>query len=81
MLILTNKKIEQASNALHCNFQVYGPSKHNEYGSKSFPGIDDAIVEAKSLNSAESWKFVQHEIWRVARVVKQASKVLNGGLT
>ncbi|XP_060668475.1 probable glutamate carboxypeptidase LAMP1 isoform X3 [Ziziphus jujuba] len=60
---------------------VYGPSKHNEYGSKSFPAIDDAIIKAKSLNSRESWQSVQHEIWRVARVIKQASQVLHGGLT
>lgn len=60
---------------------IYGPSKYNDYGSKSFPGIDDAIEIAKKLNTEESWKLVQHEIWRVARAVKQAAQVLNGVVT
>ncbi|KAL5572532.1 hypothetical protein UlMin_022129 [Ulmus minor] len=60
---------------------VYGPSKYNEYGSKSFPGIDDALEMAKKLNTAESRKLLQHEIWRVSRAVKQASQVLDGVLT
>ncbi|ONK79109.1 uncharacterized protein A4U43_C01F3030 [Asparagus officinalis] len=60
---------------------IYGPSQHNDYGSKAFPGIDDAIVKARSVNTSESWKFVQHEVWRAARAVNQASMVLNGELT
>ncbi|KAH7572217.1 hypothetical protein JRO89_XS04G0221600 [Xanthoceras sorbifolium] len=60
---------------------IYAPSKHNDYGSKSFPGIDDAIEEAKNLNTAESWYTVQHEVWRVSRAVRHASLVLNGVLT
>ncbi|KAK0570869.1 hypothetical protein LWI29_007716 [Acer saccharum] len=60
---------------------IYAPSKHNDYGSKSFPGIDDAIEEAKNLNTAESWHTVQHEVWRVSRAVRHASLVLNGVLT
>ncbi|KAI9191797.1 hypothetical protein LWI28_013580 [Acer negundo] len=60
---------------------IYAPSKHNDYGSKSFPGIDDAIEEAKNLNTAESWHNVQHEVWRVSRAVRHASLVLNGVLT
>lgn len=60
---------------------IYAPSKHNDYGSKSFPGIDDAIEKAKSLNTAESWHSVQREIWRVSRAVTHASLVLNGALT
>ncbi|XP_060968391.1 probable glutamate carboxypeptidase LAMP1 isoform X1 [Cannabis sativa] len=60
---------------------VYGPSKYDDYGSKSFPGIDDAVEMANKLNTAESWKLAQHEIWRVSRAVKQASQVLNGVLT
>ncbi|KAL5771115.1 hypothetical protein ACOSP7_015269 [Xanthoceras sorbifolium] len=60
---------------------IYAPSKHNDYGSKSFPGIDDAIEEAKNLNTAESWYTVQHEVWRVSRTVRHASLVLNGVLT
>lgn len=62
-------------------FQIYAPSKHNDYGSKSFPGIDDAIEKAKTLNTADSWQSVQHEIWRVSRVVTQASLCLIGEFT
>ncbi|GKV11804.1 hypothetical protein SLEP1_g23025 [Rubroshorea leprosula] len=63
---------------------IYGPSKYNDYGSKSFPGIDDAIEKAEKAESkktAESWQLVQHEVWRVARAIKHASLVLNGELT
>lgn len=62
-------------------FQIYGPSKHNNYGSQSFPGIYDAAKMARSLHSAESWSQVQHEVWRVSRVIKHASLVLSGQLT
>ncbi|KAK4778013.1 hypothetical protein SAY87_018200 [Trapa incisa] len=61
--------------------EIYGPSRHNDYGSKSFPGVDDAIEVAKKLNTAESWKSVQHEVWRVSRVIRHASLVLHGRLT
>ncbi|KAK8991444.1 hypothetical protein V6N11_062457 [Hibiscus sabdariffa] len=44
-------------------------------------GIDDAIENAKNLNTAESWDLVQHEVWRVSRAVRHASLVLNGKLT
>ncbi|KVI01217.1 Peptidase M28 [Cynara cardunculus var. scolymus] len=54
---------------------------HNDYGSKSFPGIDDAVEIAKSLNTEDSWHSVQHEIWRVSRAITQASLVLRGELT
>lgn len=65
----------------HIISQVYAPSKHNDYGSKSFPGVDDAIEKAKSLDTVESWKSVQHEVWRVSRAVTHASLVLNGKFT
>ncbi|XP_027922478.1 probable glutamate carboxypeptidase LAMP1 isoform X2 [Vigna unguiculata] len=60
---------------------IYGPSKHNDYGSQSFPGIDDAVKMAKNTHTAESWHLVQHEVWRVSRVIKHASLVLVGQLT
>ncbi|KAK7272736.1 hypothetical protein RJT34_29542 [Clitoria ternatea] len=60
---------------------IYGPSKHNDYGSQSFPGIDDAVKMAKNLDTAESWHRVQHEVWRVSRVITHASLVLVGQLT
>lgn len=60
---------------------IYGPSTHNDYGSKSFPGIEDAIEQAKTLTTAESWRNVQHEVWRVSRAIRHASQVLNGEFT
>ncbi|KAM7257665.1 hypothetical protein ACFE04_013406 [Oxalis oulophora] len=60
---------------------IYAPSKHNDYGSKSFPGIYDALETAKNVNNVEAWKFVQREVWRVSRAIRQASLVLKGKLT
>ncbi|KAK6774460.1 hypothetical protein RDI58_029699 [Solanum bulbocastanum] len=60
---------------------IYAPAKHDDYGSNSFPGISDAIENAKNLNSSNSWHSVQHEVWRVARAITQASLVLSGRLT
>ncbi|EEF48163.1 dipeptidase, putative [Ricinus communis] len=60
---------------------IYASLKHNDYRSKSFPGIVDAIEKAKSLKTAESWHYVQHEVWRVSRAVRHASLVLSGELT
>ncbi|CAI0628572.1 unnamed protein product [Linum tenue] len=60
---------------------IYAPAKHNVYGTKYFPGIDDAIEQAKRLNTEESWKVVQHEVWRVSRAINQVTKVLSGELT
>ncbi|KAL2500958.1 Peptidase M28 family protein [Forsythia ovata] len=60
---------------------IYAPAKHNDYGSKPFPGIDDAIENAKSIDTADSWHSVQHEIWRVSRAITQASLFLKGELT
>ncbi|CAN6993305.1 unnamed protein product [Brassica oleracea var. botrytis] len=59
---------------------VYGPAKYDEYGSESFPGIDDAIDNAKSVKTKASWGLVQHEIWRVSRAIRHASLVLKGVL-
>lgn len=61
--------------------QVYGPSEQNDWDTASYPGVADAIATARSTNTSESWKFVQHEIHRVARAVTQASAVLSGSLT
>ncbi|OEL15853.1 putative glutamate carboxypeptidase 2 [Dichanthelium oligosanthes] len=60
---------------------VYGPSEQNDWQTASYPGIANAISSAKRSNTSESWKFVQHEIYRVARAVAQASAVLGGSLT
>ncbi|CAN6863774.1 unnamed protein product [Brassica oleracea] len=55
---------------------VYGPSKYDDYGSKSFPGVDDAIDNAKRVKTKASWEHVQHEMWRVSRAIRHASLVL-----
>ncbi|GAA0184781.1 metalloprotease [Lithospermum erythrorhizon] len=60
---------------------IYAPSKHDDYGSNAFPGINDAIENAKIINSTETWQSVQHEVWRVSRAITHASLVLNGALT
>uniref|UniRef100_A0A6N2N2R4 Aminopeptidase NAALADL1 n=1 Tax=Salix viminalis TaxID=40686 RepID=A0A6N2N2R4_SALVM len=60
---------------------IYAPSKHDDYGSNYFPGIDDAIEKAKSLSTPESWHLVQHQVWRVSRAVRHVSQVLDGELT
>uniref|UniRef100_A0A6M2F594 glutamate carboxypeptidase II n=1 Tax=Populus davidiana TaxID=266767 RepID=A0A6M2F594_9ROSI len=60
---------------------IYAPSKHDDYGSSYFPGIDDAIEEARSLSTPESWRSVQHQVWRVSRAVRHVSQVLAGELT
>ncbi|KAL0915549.1 hypothetical protein M5K25_015975 [Dendrobium thyrsiflorum] len=60
---------------------VYGPSNHNVYLSRAFPSIDDAIEGVEASKGLGSWKLVQREIWRVARAITQASRVLNGELT
>ncbi|KAL6845596.1 hypothetical protein ACP4OV_025091 [Aristida adscensionis] len=60
---------------------VYGPMEENDWDTASYPGIANAIASARSSNTSESWKFVQHEIHRVARAVAQAAAVLSGSLT
>lgn len=60
---------------------IYAPSKHDDYGSSYFPGIDDAIEEARSLSTPEAWRSVQHQVWRVSRAVRHVSQVLTGELT
>lgn len=60
---------------------IYAPSKHDDYGSSYFPGIDDAIEEARSRSTPESWRSVQHQVWRVSRAVRHVSQVLAGELT
>ena len=61
--------------------QLLASAKHTDYGSKYFSGIDDAIEKAKSINTTDLWLAVQHEVWRVSRVIKHASLVLSGQLT
>lgn len=60
---------------------MYGPSDQNDWDTAVYPGIANAIASARSSNTSESWKFVQHEVYRVARAVTQASAILSGHLT
>ncbi|CAN1125846.1 Probable glutamate carboxypeptidase LAMP1 [Linum perenne] len=73
--------LTEAAAKVDNEIKIYGPAKHNDYGSKAFPGVDDAIEEAKSLNTAKSWQSVQHQVWRVSRAINQVAKVLSGELT
>jgi hypothetical protein len=61
--------------------QVYGCSGHNDWGTAAYPSVADAIASARSNNTSESWKFVQHEIYRVVRAITQTASVLSGSLT
>ncbi|XP_066314958.1 probable glutamate carboxypeptidase LAMP1 [Miscanthus floridulus] len=60
---------------------VYGPSDQNDWDTAIYPGIANAIASAWSSNTSESWKFVQQEVYRVARAVTQASAILSCRLT
>ncbi|KAH8950988.1 hypothetical protein BDL97_09G001400 [Sphagnum fallax] len=68
---------------------VYGPVSNNNYGTAPFPGIQNALALAQAERNEhddedakkQQWAAVQHEIWRVARVVDRAAIVLHGSLT
>eukprot|EP01018_Ginkgo_biloba_P016603 Gb_09577 [translate_table: standard] len=59
---------------------IYGPTRHNDYGSTSFPGVSDALQHAVSMNSSENWSTALHEIWRVSRAIERVARVLYGEL-
>ncbi|GAB4839009.1 hypothetical protein Ancab_028539 [Ancistrocladus abbreviatus] len=77
----STEKLMEAAIKANDQRKIYGPSEHDNYGSKYFPGMQDALENAKSLDTAESWRAVQHEVWRVSRAITMASLVLNGELT
>jgi N-acetylated-alpha-linked acidic dipeptidase len=70
---------------------VYGPVRENvygTYGTTTFPGIQTALAQALAESNEhdndakrQQWAAVQHEIWRVARVVERSALVLQGSLT
>ncbi|KAF8751394.1 hypothetical protein HU200_012068 [Digitaria exilis] len=60
---------------------IYASSDEDDWGTKAFPGIVSAMDKAKKSNTTESWRLLQHEIYRAARAVSKASAVLDGGLT
>uniref|UniRef100_A0A0D6QTN6 Aminopeptidase NAALADL1 n=1 Tax=Araucaria cunninghamii TaxID=56994 RepID=A0A0D6QTN6_ARACU len=58
---------------------VYGPANTDKYGTTSFPGISDMIPRVSA--SGKSWEDVQHQIWRVSRVISRVARVLLGEFT
>ncbi|KAL6614546.1 hypothetical protein ACP70R_036816 [Stipagrostis hirtigluma subsp. patula] len=60
---------------------IYASSDQDDWGTKAFPDVVSAMDKAKNSNTTESWKLLQHEIYRVARAVSKASAVLDGRLT
>uniref|UniRef100_A0A0C9RJL7 TSA: Wollemia nobilis Ref_Wollemi_Transcript_14459_2317 transcribed RNA sequence n=1 Tax=Wollemia nobilis TaxID=56998 RepID=A0A0C9RJL7_9CONI len=58
---------------------VYGPTKTDKYGTTSFPGISDMIARVSARGN--SWEDVQHQIWRVSRVISRVALVLLGEFT
>uniref|UniRef100_M8CWZ4 glutamate carboxypeptidase II n=1 Tax=Aegilops tauschii TaxID=37682 RepID=M8CWZ4_AEGTA len=60
---------------------IYASSDQDDWGTKAFPGIVSAMANAQKLNTSESWRLLQHEIYRGARAVSKASAVLDGRLT
>lgn len=60
---------------------MFGPSIEDDYDSASFPGVEDAVENARRADSAESWRVARREVWRAARAVTQAALVLNGQLS
>ena len=50
--------------------QIYASSDQDDWwGTKAFPGIISAIVNAQKLNTSESWRLLQHEIYMGARTL------------
>lgn len=60
---------------------IYASSDQDDWGTKAFPGIVSVMDKAKKSNTTETWRSLQHEIYRVARAVSKASAVLDGKLT
>ncbi|XP_020255973.1 probable glutamate carboxypeptidase 2 [Asparagus officinalis] len=60
---------------------LYSPPEDYESKLSFFPGIADAISRAEKIGTREAQLQVQHEIWRVARVIQRAAGILRGELT
>ncbi|CAI5971200.1 unnamed protein product [Closterium sp. NIES-65] len=61
--------------------------KDNVYATPAFPAIRDAIADfikssasKGNLEGGEEWSAVQHEIFRAARAIERAAKILKGQL-
>ncbi|GJM93187.1 hypothetical protein PR202_ga09723 [Eleusine coracana subsp. coracana] len=75
------RQLENAATKIHQEKKIYASSDQDDWGTKALPGIVSAMDKAKKSNTTESWRFLQHEIYRVARAVSKASAVLDGRLT
>lgn len=60
---------------------VYSPPKDSATKLSFFPGIADAVSDAKSSSIKGETSKIDHEIWRVARAIRGAADVLSGELT
>ena len=57
---------------------VYGPTIDDQYSTTIFPDLRDAIGAAAA--GAASWGDATHEMWRAARAISDAAKILSGRL-
>ncbi|CAA0822581.1 Probable glutamate carboxypeptidase 2 [Striga hermonthica] len=58
---------------------IYGPRGNQESKIDFFPGIADAI--SRKSNDEQREAAIRHEIWRVARAIRNAALVLRGEFT
>jgi N-acetylated-alpha-linked acidic dipeptidase len=80
--VLLNSEADRVTKRFTSFFlQIYASSDQDDWGTKAFPGIVSAMDKAKKSNTTETWRLLQHEIYRVARAVSKASAVLDGKLT
>ncbi|CAD5169677.1 unnamed protein product [Musa acuminata subsp. malaccensis] len=59
---------------------LYSPPEDSESKLSFFPGIADAISQARKYAGEEEQLGIQHEIWRVARAIQRAAAALRGEL-
>ncbi|XP_065006793.1 probable glutamate carboxypeptidase VP8 isoform X1 [Musa acuminata AAA Group] len=59
---------------------LYSPPEDTESKLSFFPGIADAISQARKHAGEEEQLGIQHEIWRVARAIQRAAAALRGEL-
>ncbi|XP_024528345.1 probable glutamate carboxypeptidase LAMP1 [Selaginella moellendorffii] len=56
---------------------IYGQTTSDLYGSQSFPGISLALANALAKMDKSTSSVLQHEIWKVARAITNAARVLS----
>ncbi|GER44813.1 transferrin receptor protein [Striga asiatica] len=73
------REFTSAANETEEEVQIYGPRGNPESKIEFFPGIADAI--SRKTNDEQREAAVRHEIWRVARAIRNAASVLRGEFT